>query len=170
MILKSNGSHRELHKDLYVTEPGFHIPICCLVSSLFQLIVGGSSMELWYALSCFMQVMGDLFISLSLFPRLCKCVCTWTILDIIENKKHLAPLRNENPVPQLSCVYTGNRSAQYMWLIYNKTKYFTNPYRQVAAVWTNCLPLDKNYRYTLMLDTGSARCNISLISFSKRRK
>jgi len=45
-------------------------------------------------------------------------------------------------------VYTGNRSAQNTRLIYNKTKYFTNPYREVSAVWTNCLTLDKNYRYT----------------------
>jgi len=31
-------------------------------------------------------------------------------------------------------VYTGNRSAQNTRLIYNKTKYFTNPYREVSAV------------------------------------
>jgi len=52
--------------------------------------------------------MGDLCISLSMFPLLCWCSCTWTILDIRKNKKHLALFRNETPVPQLSYVYTGN--------------------------------------------------------------
>jgi len=56
-----------------------------------------------------MQVMGVLCILLSMFPWLCRCVCTWNILDITENKKQFAPLRSETPVPQLSYVYTGNR-------------------------------------------------------------